>query len=134
MSGFFHFLFRIIFIAILLTVFIFTVIYLKPFRIHRKRKISTITLKISYLFFLMVFLTCFYFFLLFGNTENEDELHSINYSLIIISLLIPKIGIFFRRKVKKGRILYNYLFTTLNLTFIIYLVYFLFQSPGIIKK
>jgi len=56
MNNFFQFLLHFIFIATFLFVYIIAIIILKPFRLHRKRKFSTITLKLSYLIYLAFFL------------------------------------------------------------------------------
>ncbi len=49
------FLLHFIFIAAFLLIYIIAIIILKPFRMHRKRPVSTIFIKASYL----VYLACF---------------------------------------------------------------------------
>ena len=50
-----NFLLHFIFITAFLLVYVVAIIILKPFRKHRKRPVSTITLKISYLVYLAAF-------------------------------------------------------------------------------
>jgi len=129
MNNFFQFLLHFIFIATFLFVFIIAIIILKPFRIHRKRKISTITLKLSYLLYLAFFLGFVYLVLFFANndvtTEDvmEDRTSVIYYIIVLVSFFLPNIGIMIRRKFKKGRGIYNYAVTFLNFCVMLALIY-----------
>lgn len=129
MNNFFQFLLHFIFIATFLFVFIIAIIILKPFRIHRKRKISTITLKLSYLLYLAFFLGFVYLVLFFANndvrTEDimEDRTSVIYYVIVLVSFFFPNIGIMIRRKFKEGRGIYNYAVTFLNFCVMLALIY-----------
>ena len=131
MNNFFQLLLHLIFIATFLFIFIIAVIILKPFRIHRKRKVSTIAIKLSYLLYLAVFLGFVYLVLFFAdNTVSEEEAMEVNtsaiyYIIVLIAFFLPNIGIMIRRRFKKKRIGYNYIITILNFLTIISLVFLL---------
>ena len=55
MNGFLNFLLHLIFIATFVFLYVVSIIILRPFRKHRKRPVSTIALKMSYLLYLAVF-------------------------------------------------------------------------------
>ena len=133
MNNFFQFLLHFIFIATFLFVYIIAIIILKPFRLHRKRKVSTITLKLSYLVYLAFFLAFVYLVLFFAdnevNTEEnmENGTSAIYYVIVPVSFFIPNIGIMIRRRFKKSRGLYNYLVSFLNFVIILALVFMMSQ-------
>ena len=133
MNNFFQFLLHFIFIATFLFVYIIAIIILKPFRLHRKRKVSTITLKLSYLVYLAFFLAFVYLVLFFAdnevNTEEnmENGTSAIYYVIVLVSFFIPNIGIMIRRRFKKSRGLYNYLVSFLNFVIILALVFMMSQ-------
>ena len=60
MGDFLQFLIRLLVIGGLSLIFIMALIFLRPTRVHRRRKISTSVLKISYLVYLGVFLFFIY--------------------------------------------------------------------------
>jgi hypothetical protein len=130
MNNFFQFLLHFIFIATFLFVFIIAIIILKPFRTHRKRKISTITLKVTYLLYLAFFLSFVYLVLFFANNDVsvedilEDRTSMMYYIIVLVSFFLPNIGIMIRRNFKDTtRGLYNYVVSALNITVILALVY-----------
>ena len=133
MNNFFQFLLHFIFIATFLFVYIIAIIILKPFRLHRKRKVSTISLKLSYLIYLAFFLAFVYLVLFFAdndaNTEEnmENGTSAIYYLIVLLSFFIPNIGIMIRRRFKKNRSTYNYLVTALNFMIILALVFMMSQ-------
>ena len=133
MNNFFQFLLHFIFIATFLFVYIIAIIILKPFRLHRKRKVSTITLKLSYLVYLAFFLAFVYLVLFFAdnevNTEEnmENGTSAIYYVIVLVSFFIPNIGIMIRRRFKKNRGIYNYLMSVLNFVIILALVFMMSQ-------
>jgi uncharacterized membrane protein YhaH (DUF805 family) len=77
-------------------------------------------LKLSYLVYLVVFITLVYLVLFFSEIPAEDEawaddwMMKLCYIIIIISFFIPNLAIMLRRKVKKLRQEYNILFTVVN--------------------
>ena len=133
MNNFFQFLLHFIFIATFLFVYIIAIIILKPFRLHRKRKVSTVTLKLSYLIYLAFFLAFVYLVLFFAdnevNTEEnmENGTSAIYYVIVLVSFFMPNIGIMIRRRFKKSRGVYNYLVSFLNFLIILALVYMMSQ-------
>ncbi len=128
MGGFFHSVFQVFFLIGYVLLFIISIIILRPFRVHRKRKASTISLKISYLCYLAVFL-CFTYLLLFGNkelSENDvpyDTLFNIHFLLFLTATVVPNIGIMIRKRIKKNRVEYNMMFTVINSMYFLYLLY-----------
>jgi hypothetical protein len=133
MNNFFQFLLHFIFIATFLFVYIIAIIILKPFRLHRKRKISTITLKLSYLIYLAFFLAFVYLVLFFADNEVNTEENMVNgtsaiyYVIVLVSFFIPNIGIMIRRRFKKNRGTYNYLVSLMNFLIIMALVFMMSQ-------
>lgn len=129
------FLLHFIFIAAFLLIYIIAIIILKPFRIHRKRPVSTIFLKSSYLLYLACFMLLAYLILFFSATteptEDVDEEKVLN-TLTLFSVLaffIPNIGIMIRRRIGSWRVTYNYLMTALNLLISLGLIWFIVDLP-----
>ena len=130
-----NFLLHFIFIAAFLLIYIIAIIILKPFRVHRKRPVSTIFIKSSYLVYLACFLLMAYLILFFlptaEPTEEMDEEKILN-SLTIFSVLaffIPNIGIMIRRRIVSWRISYNYLISGFNIVIAIGLIWFIRDLP-----
>jgi hypothetical protein len=129
------FLLHFIFIAAFLLIYIIAIIILKPFRIHRKRPVSTIFIKASYLIYLACFMLMAYLILFFSATaepaEDVDEERILN-TLTVFSVLaffIPNIGIMIRRRIGSWRVAYNYLITALNILISIGLIWFIIDLP-----
>ena len=133
MNNFFQFLLHFIFIATFLFVYVIAIILLKPFRLHRKRKVSTVILKISYLVYLAFFLAFVYLVLFFADSEvNTEEIMDdgtsvIYYIIVLVSFFIPNIGIMIRRRFKKNRQSFNYLVSAFNVLIILALVFMMSQ-------
>jgi hypothetical protein len=133
MNNFFQFLLHFIFIATFLFVYIIAIIILKPFRLHRKRKVSTISLKLSYLVYLGFFLAFVYLVLFFADNEVSSEENiengtsAVYYIIVLLSFFIPNIGIMIRRRFTKKRSNYNYFVTLLNFLIILALVFLMSQ-------
>jgi cytochrome bd-type quinol oxidase subunit 2 len=133
MNNFFQFLLHFIFIATFLFVYVIAIILLKPFRLHRKRKVSTLALKISYLVYLAFFLAFVYLVLFFADSEVSSEeilengISVMYYIIVLVSFFIPNIGIMIRRRFKKNRKTFNYLITAFNLLIILALVFMMSQ-------
>jgi hypothetical protein len=130
-----NFLLHFIFIAAFLLIFIIAIIILKPFRIHRKRPLSTIFIKSSYLVYLACFLFMSYLILFFSPSaqpaEEVDEEKVLN-TLTVFSILaffIPNIGIMIRRRIVSWRITYNYAVTALNILISMGLIWFIIDLP-----
>jgi len=130
-----NFLLHFIFIAAFLLIYIVAIIILKPFRIHRKRPLSTIFIKASYLIYLACFMLMAYLILFFSATsepsEDVDEERILN-ALTIFSVLaffIPNIGIMIRRRINSWRVTYNYVITALNILISLGLIWFILDLP-----
>jgi hypothetical protein len=130
-----NFLLHFLFIAAFLLIYIIAIIILKPFRIHRKRPMSTIFIKVSYLVYLACFMLMAYLILFFSAStepaEDVDEERIFN-ALTVFSVLaffIPNIGIMIRRRIRSWRVTYNYLVTAFNILISIGLIWFISDLP-----
>lgn len=128
MGGFFQGVFQFFFLVGYIILFIISIIILRPFRTHKKRRKSTMSLKISYLLFLAMFLI-FTYLLLFGNkiiNDNDqpyDTIFNICFLIFLTATIVPNVGIMIRRRIKKKRVEYNMLFTVINMLYAIYLLF-----------
>lgn len=130
-----NFLLHFIFIAAFLLIYIVAIIILKPFRIHRKRPLSTIFIKASYLIYLACFMLMAYLILFFSAsaepTEDVDEERILN-ALTVFSVLaffIPNIGIMIRRRIGSWRVTFNYIVTAINILISLGLILFMIDLP-----
>ncbi len=121
MNQFGQILSRILVITGFSMIFMLAAVFLHPFRANVKRKNSTYMLKFSYLTYLIVALSFFYY-LVFLNIEIIEKTNELNYIFMVLSLFIPNIGILLRRKFKNNRVIYNYFFSGINLIIIMFLL------------
>ena len=121
MNQFGQILSRILVITGFSMIFMLAAVFLRPFRVNVKRKNSTYMLKFSYLVYLLVTLSFFYY-LVFLKIEIEDKTNELNYIFMVLSLFVPNIGILLRRKFKKYRVIYNYFTSVINLIIIVFLL------------
>jgi hypothetical protein len=119
---FFQQLLHIILLIVFLLTYILAYNYLKPFLINKKRKYSTLSLKLSYLVYLAFLLGFMFLFLLFGADRVEYRISDALFFGVLILLFLPNIGVLLRRTVKKFRVFYNYLFSIVNLVATYYLI------------
>lgn len=102
--------------------------YLKPHQLHKRRLVSTLLLKISYLVYLLVLLLIIYLSVLV-NGGLEEVFYGIEFFAFLIVLFVPTIGIFARKlgQFSKKREGYNYFFTVVNVLSVIaiLLMYFI---------
>jgi uncharacterized membrane protein YqaE (UPF0057 family) len=116
---------KVLYIIAFAFIFLLTYILLDPFRMHRKRPYSTLALKLSFLVYLIFALIITYLFLFnysrsvsfFEDIENPRA--SLHFTLYMITLIVPTLGIFLRRKFNR-RTEYNILFTIINLLCVLY--------------
>jgi hypothetical protein len=112
-----------------------SIIILRPFRIHRKRAVSTIALKVSYLIYLLAFLLLAYLVLFYSGPRSEDDdpvgknPFLIYYVAVIMAFFIPNLGIMLRRKFNKFRNQYNFIFTAINLFTTLILAFIIYTMP-----
>ena len=99
-------------------VLIFTLAYayLKPHQLHKRRLLSTLLLKATYLFYLLVLLIVVYFSALVKG-GLEGVFFGIEFFAFLIVLFVPNIGILARKlgHFSKKRESYNWFFTIVNL-------------------
>jgi len=128
-------LLHLIFIATFIFLFVVSIIILRPFRIHRKRTVSTIALKVSYLIYLLTFLILAYLVLFYSGARSESEEpiskdpYLLYYVAVILAFFIPNLGIMMRRKFDKLRNQYNYIFTGINLFTVLILAFIIYTMP-----
>jgi hypothetical protein len=130
-----NFLLHFIFIAAFLLVYVIAIIILKPFRMHRKRPVSTITLKTSYLIYLAAFILLAYLVLFFSMTSEpteeatDEKIFNVFTIFSVFAFFIPNVGIMTRRNIKAWRVTYNYVFTAINLVIACGLIYYITDLP-----
>jgi hypothetical protein len=97
-------------------VFALAYAYLKPHRLHKHRMISTLLLKLSYLFYLLVLLVIVYLSALVRG-GLEQVFIGVEFFAFLVVLFVPTIGIFARKlgQFSKKREGYNYFFTVVNI-------------------
>ncbi len=122
MSHFVQFLLHLLVISAFLLIFVLATVFTKPLMINRKRMVSTMFLKIGYLFYLIIILTFFYY-LIFVNKDLTGLITDLHFVLILLALFIPNGGMMMRRRIKSSRTIYNYFLFILFILTIIYLVY-----------
>lgn len=115
-------------VVFIIIIFSLAYAYLKPHQLHKRRLVSTLLLKISYLFYLMVLLIIVYLSALVkGGLENV--FFGVEFFAFLIVLFVPNIGILARKlgHFSKKREEYNYFFTVVNILSVIaiLLMYFI---------
>ncbi len=105
-------------LGVVFIIFIFSLAcaYLKPHQLHKRRLVSTLLLKITYLFYLLVLLIVVYFSALVKGGLEKVFL-GIEFFAFLIVLFVPNIGILARKlgQFSKKRESYNYFFTVVNI-------------------
>jgi hypothetical protein len=103
-------------VVFIIIIFSLAYAYLKPHQLHKRRLVSTLLLKLSYLAYLLVLLIVVYMSALVkGGLENV--FFGIEFFAFLIVLFVPNIGIFARKlgHFSKKREEYNYFFTAVNI-------------------
>lgn len=106
---------KILGVVFMIMVFSIAYAYLKPHRLHRKRMISTLLLKSSYLTYLLVLLNVV-FIASFYREGLSEVFPDVEFFAFLLVLFVPTIGIFARKMsyFMKKRTNYNYFFTLVN--------------------
>jgi hypothetical protein len=107
-------------VIFIIIVFALAYAYLKPHELHKKRLVSTLSLKLSYLLYLLVLLiVVFLSALVKGGLETV--FYGIEFFAFLVVLFVPTIGIFARKlgQFSKKREGYNIFFTIVNILSII---------------
>jgi hypothetical protein len=120
MPNFTEILNHILGVVFIIIVFALAYAYLKPHQLHKRRLISTLLLKISYLVYLLVLLIIIYFSALVKG-GLEKVFFGIEFFAFLIVLFVPTIGVFARKlgQFSKKREGYNYFFTVVNVLSIV---------------
>ena len=110
-------------VMFILIVFLIAYAYLKPHQLHKKRAVSTLLLKGSYLIYLLILLIVIYFSI-FVKGGLEKVFFDIEFFAFLVVLFVPTIGIFARKlgQFSKKRESYNYFFSIINVLCIIALL------------
>lgn len=120
MANFNEVLNHILSIVFIIIIFSIAYAYLKPHQLHKRRLVSTLFLKVSYLIYLFFLLIIVYLSALVKG--GLDQVFSgAEFFIFIIVLFVPTIGIFARKLgyFNKKREEYNYFFTAVNLVSIV---------------
>jgi len=90
--------------------------YLKPHQLHKRRLVSTLLLKTSYLLYLLVLLIIVYLSSLIRGGLGE-VFYGVEFFAFLLVLFAPNIGILARKlgPFSKKRENYNYFFTIVNI-------------------
>ncbi len=120
MANFNEILNHILGIVFIIIVFALAYAYLKPHQLHKRRLLSTLLLKTSYLLYLLILLIIIYLSALVKGGLGE-VFFGIEFFAFLIILFVPAIGIFARKlgQFSKNREGYNYFFTIVNVISII---------------
>jgi hypothetical protein len=115
MSNFPDVMSKILGVVFAVLVFSIAYAYLKPHRKHKRRPISTLSIKISYMAYLLVLLIVV-FMASFYKGGLSEVFFEIEFFAFLLVLFGPTIGIFARKLgyFSKQRISYNYFFTLVN--------------------
>lgn len=115
MPNFNEILTHILGVVFIIIVFALAYAYLKPHQLHKRRMLSTLLLKSSYLFYLLVLLIIIYLSALYKG-GLEKVFMGIEFFAFLVVLFVPTIGIFARKMAQfsKKREGYNYFFSIVN--------------------
>ncbi len=104
----------------IIIVFALAYAYLKPHRLHKRRMVSTLLLKTSYLLYLLILLIIIYMSALI-NGGLEKVFFGVEFFAFLVVLFVPTIGIFARKlgQFSKKRESYNYFFSIVNVMSIV---------------
>ncbi len=123
MANFTEILNHILGVVFIVIVFALAYAYLKPHQLHKRRLVSTLLLKGSYLFYLLILLIIIYMSALINDGLGK-VFFGIEFFAFLVVLFVPTIGIFARKlgQFAKRRDGYNYFFTIVNTLSIIALL------------
>lgn len=115
MANFNEILNHILGVVFIIIVFALAYAYLKPHQLHKRRLVSTLLIKVSYLLYLLVLLIIIYLSALV-NGGLEKVFYGIEFFAFLFVLFVPTIGIFARKlgQFSKKREGYNYFFSIVN--------------------
>ena len=120
MANFNAILNHILGIVFIIIVFSLAYAYLKPHQLHKRRLVSTLLLKGSYLLYLLILLIIVYLSALVDG-GLEKVFAGVEFFAFLVVLFVPTIGIFARKlgQFSKKREGYNFFFALVNFLSII---------------
>jgi Kef-type K+ transport system membrane component KefB len=120
MANFTEILNHILGVVFIIIVFALAYAYLKPHQFHKRRMVSTLLLKASYLLYLLVLLIIIYLSALVKDGLNKVFPDIAGFAFLVV-LFVPTIGIFARKlgQFSKKREEYNYFFSVVNVLSIV---------------
>ena len=123
MSNFPDVMSKILSVIFMILVFSIAYAYLKPHRLHKRRMVSTLLLKTTYLLYVVVVLTVVYS-AIFHKDGLDKVFPDIEFFPFLLVLFAPTIGVFARKLgyFSKQRDSYNYFFTVVNILSIVALL------------
>jgi hypothetical protein len=103
-------------VVFIIIVFALAYAYLKPHVLHKRRLVSTLFLKLTYLAYLLTLLVIIYLSALVKD-GLETVFYGIEFFAFLVVLFVPTIGIFARKldQFSKKRDGYNYFFSAVNI-------------------
>ena len=103
-------------VVFIIIVFALAYAYLKPHVLHKRRLVSTLILKLTYLAYLLTLLVIIYLSALVKD-GLETVFFGIEFFAFLVVLFVPTIGIFARKldQFSKKRDGYNYFFSAVNI-------------------
>jgi hypothetical protein len=115
MANFSQILNHILGVVFIVIVFALAYAYLKPHQLHKRRLVSTLLLKGSYLLYLLIMLIIIYMSALVKG-GLEEVFFGVEFFAFLLVLFVPTIGVFARKlgQFAKKREGYNYFFTVVN--------------------
>lgn len=115
MANFNEILNHILGLIFIVIVFALAYAYLKPHQLHKRRLVSTLVLKGSYLLYLLILLIIIYMSALI-NGGLEKVFFGIEFFAFLLVIFVPTIGIFARKlgQFAKKREGFNYFFAIVN--------------------
>ena len=104
----------------IIIVFSLAYAYLKPHQLHKRRLVSTLLLKTTYLFYLLVLLIIIYLSALVKG-GLEEVFFGVEFFAFLVVLFVPTFGILARKlgQFSKKREGYNYFFSAVNILSVI---------------
>jgi len=114
-------------VIFIIIVFALAFAYLKPHQLHKRRMVSTLILKITYLIYILVLLIVIYLSALVKG-GLEEVFYGVEFFAFLVVLFVPTIGIFARKlgQFSKKREGYNYFFSVVNILSVVAIILMFF--------
>ncbi|MFO7940430.1 MAG: hypothetical protein R6U66_11860 [Bacteroidales bacterium] len=114
--------------------FIFLIVWfrLKPFVLHRRRKYTTLALKLSYLTYLLFYLIMLHAYLFTSLFETTHQVTDGHILALLVAGQIPSLAVLLRRRIKHHKWQYYILFSIVNIAATLYFVLFYASSKNLL--